>query len=234
MKCSAFAIVLSMTVVIPLVNASAEDSPTVNLSQKNANTQGSVKDTKGAFSRLVQAVLNIGEQTEFPNGFAQAIGLSEPMPVKRCHVKLSDDGKVLEERHVFVVYSNKESAGPVCMYLMKGHVSKHERKQEFFRVSLDGQLEKVVMLQNKRGDNGESLAEGRARFEEDLDDSAVRKTFQTEMNYWLKVWLKNQRKAKVATAKLTESAVRDHAKAAHQAVDQEASGAASASASKVP
>jgi hypothetical protein len=194
MKRSISAILLSMTAVFPLVNASAEDSPSVNQYTKKANLQDSVKDTKSQLTRLIEAVLKTGEQKDFPNGFAQAVGLSEPMPAKRCHMTLIGDGKTGEDRNVFVVYANEEPARPICMYLMKGHASKHELKQEFFRVSLDGQLEKVVTLQNKRDDDGKSLAEGKARFEEDPEDSTIRKTFQREMSYWLKVWLKKQPK----------------------------------------
>jgi hypothetical protein len=194
MKCWVFAIVLSMTALFPLVNASAEDSPTVNQFPEKDALQDSVKDKQSEFSRLVQTVLSTGAQKDFPNGYAQAVGLSEPMPAKRCHMTISGDRKFGDDRHIFVVYSKDETARPICMYLMKGHSTKHELKQEFFRVNLDGQLEKVVILQNKRDDDGKSIAEGRARFEEDMDDSAVRKTFQTEMSFWLKTWLKKQPK----------------------------------------
>jgi hypothetical protein len=185
MKC--LVIALSMMAPFILVNASAEDSPSVNHEAK-------AKGIKNDLPRLIQTVSNTGDQKDFPNGYAQAVGLSEAMPAKRCHVVLSGDDKAWEDRHVFVVYSNDEPTRPYCVYLMRGHASKHVLKQEFFRVSLDGKLEKAIMLQNKRDDDGNSIAEGRSRFEEDQDDPAVQKTFQTELSYWLKTWLKKQPK----------------------------------------
>ena len=201
-----FGIFLSMAAVLPIVNASAEDSPSVNQSSKAPPAPSVKKDEKKDIPRLIQTVLNTGEQKDFPNGYAQAVGLDEPMPAKRCHITLSGDGKVWEDRHVFVVYANEEPTRPVCIYLMRGHASKHELKQEFFRVNLDGELEKAVVLQNKRDDDGKSLVEGRARIEEDLGDLATRKTFQTEMSYWLKTWLKKQPKTPAPSDKADHSA----------------------------
>ena len=219
------------------VKAHAQDLPSANkdIPGSRNGLKDSVKDSKVNLPQLVQTVLDSGVDAGFANGYAQAVGLSEPMPSKKCHVVLrGNNNRDADDRDVDVVYT-ADTAGngqnrPVCLYFRKGHAEKYASNNIFFRVSLDGQLEKAFTLQNKYDDDGKSLAEGRARIEEDIQDPEIQKAFKTEMSYWLKDWLKKQHNAKADTAKLTAPAVKEHAEAAHQAVNQEAADTHGASA----
>ncbi len=94
---------------------------------------------------------------------------------------------------------------PFCLYFRKGHGSAHDLSNRYFRVSLDGRLEKSITLSNKLDDNGNLIREGRARFEEDIERPDIQKAFKTEMTYWLKVWLKKQGGVKTGSEKLPKT-----------------------------
>ena len=192
----------SMAVFLSAVKTSAESLPSAN--QTRPILKDSVNDSKDDMSRLVQVVMTSGEDKDIPNGAAQAIGLSEPMSSKRCHVSIKGSGHLGDDRDIQVVYAvdtpGDEEHHPVCIYLKRGHGAGHDSKSQFFRVSLDGQLEKVVTLQNKLDDDGQPLREGRERFEEDINSPDIQRVFNTEMTYWLKNWLKKQGKLRAKAA----------------------------------
>jgi hypothetical protein len=161
------------------------------------------KDTKRDLSRLIQVILKSGTERDFPNGFAQAVGLDTPMPTKKVHVALSGHGWIGDDRDFHVVYaveplaSGQNSMRPICLYLKRGHGTKHFNDCHYYRVSLDGKLEKSVTLRVNLGEDGMPEKEGKARFEEDIETPEIQKSFKNEMAYWLNDWLMKQ--PKVAT-----------------------------------
>ena len=228
----AFALVLSIAVLHAAVKAQAENSPSFKKEESlNAGSfKDSVNDVKNNFSNLIRKLIDSGEDGNFPDGFAQAIGLSQAMPRAQAHIDISHHGDKEESRECNVTYSSDVNAGKhaICVLLSRTRYTKGEMSSVYYRVNLEGNLEYAVALGAKRGANGNAIPEGRSRIEEDINSPETRMAFKAEKDYWVKDWLKKQRTAKADAAKLTVPVVKEHAEAAHQAVNQEANTPASA------
>lgn len=150
------------------------------------------EDKATDLSRLVQKVMATDGVGDYPNGFAQAVGLDKPMPVKGVIALIGNEARKF---HVIYEVDEAGSPRPFCIHLVRARKSKHDIQERYFRVNLDGQLEKVITLRNKLNEKGKAIPEGRSKFEEDIDSAEIRKLFKTEMNFWLKDWLKKQKKS---------------------------------------
>ena len=228
-------LVLSIAVLPAAVKAQDGNLPSFKKdgTQHESGFKDSVKDVQNDFSKLIQTLIISGNDFTFADGFAQAVGLSQPMPAKVAHTDISRHEDKEDSRECNIVYGPDGNSGrhAVCVLLSRSKYTKGTMSDKYYRVNLDGQLENAVTLNVKRGVDGKGLPEGRSRSEEDIAAPDTQKAFNAEMAYWLKDWLKKQRNAKTASAKLAEPAVREHAEAAHQAVEQEAAAAPAASAS---
>lgn len=187
--------VAALALSMPLVTMSVKSQDPASTS----DLKDSVKSDQSEISKLVATLMASGHDGKFVNGHAQAAGLDRPMPLKGIKVPI---GK--ESRRCQVVYESDEAGGerPYCVYFLRTKKTSSDVEDRFYRVSLDGRLEKVVTLKNKIDDQGTALREGRSRVEEDLASPAVKKAFNAELTFWLKDWLKKQPKldAKKATA----------------------------------
>lgn len=206
---------LSMALVPPAVKAQDQTLPSVKdrpIGQES-NPKDSVKDGQSGISKLVQVVMTSGKDGEYINGFAQAVGLDGPMPAKGI-MTLVGTGARTEARKCNIIYATDEAGShrPMCVYLIKEKKTKHDSQARFFRVDLNGQLEKVITLKNNLDTEGKALREGRSRIEEDIDSPDIKKVFTAEMSFWLKDWLKKQQK--LNAKKTTASAAKTGAVAA--------------------
>ena len=154
------------------------------------------QDKSAEISKLVQVLMASGTDWAYPNGFAQVVGLDKPMPAKVMMSLIGD-----EARKCHVVYESDDEGRnrPHRIYLVRAKETNQDVQERFFRVSLDGQLEKVVTLRNKLDDKGRAIREGRSKVEEDIDSPEIKQLFKTEMTFWLKDWLKKQQKLPPAT-----------------------------------
>lgn len=208
-------VALSMPLVAVAVKAQDKALPSFNQDgdRRKSDLKDSVKGDQGEISRLVQTMMATGGDGKYINGHAQAVGLNGPMPIKGALIRI---GK--EARRCNIVYEPDAAAGnrPVCIYLGKAARAQHTAEERFYRVSLDGQLEKVITLRNKLDDQGKALVEGRSRVEEDMTSPDIKKAFKAEMTFWLKDWLKKQPKldAKKTTASAATPGKTDTANAA--------------------
>ena len=234
MNHSAFVLALSIAALASAVKAQEGNLPSFKKAGARHETgfKDSVKDVRNDFSKLIQILLVSGEDIDFPDGFAQAVGLSQPMPAKHVEIVINHHEDTQDVHTCHVVYVPDGNAGKhaVCVLLSRVKDAKGWRSSTFYRVNLGGQLESAVVLHNKLGSDGNALPEGRSRSEEDKNSPATQRAFKTEMTYWLKDWLKKQHPVKTATAKLTVPEVKEHAAAEHQATDQDAAAAAASGA----
>lgn len=186
---------LSMPLVTPAVKAQDKALPSTN----NESLKDSVKSKEGEISKLVQTLMASGGDWKYVNGHAQAVGLEGPMPVKATAVPVGD-----EARKCQIIYEPDEINGnrPFCVYFLRTKKTKKDIVERFYRVSLDGQLEKVVTLGSKLDGQGKTIRAERSRVEEDMTSPEIQKAFKAEMTFWLKEWLKKQQKldAKKTTA----------------------------------
>ncbi len=199
-------IVLSMPLVSMAVKAQDKALPSFNQdSRRESDLKYSVKSEQGEISKLVKTLMASGHDGSYVNGLAQAVGLDGPM--RRKGAPTVPIGK--EARKCQIVYETDEASGdrPFCVYLLRAKKTPHDVEERFYRVNLDGHLEKVVTLRNKLDDQGNNIREGRSRVEEDMMSPDIKKAFKAEMTFWLKDWLVKQQKldAKKTTASATKS-----------------------------
>ncbi|MEQ1918044.1 MAG: hypothetical protein ABL955_02515 [Elusimicrobiota bacterium] len=186
-------VILSMPLVTFTVKA--QDKASSPFPQDSGLLESALKDSiKGIpneMSKLVQTVMASGGDGQYRNGHAQAAGLDRPMPLKGIAISISEG-----IRRCQIIYEPDETNGnrPVYAYLLRSKKGAHDGVEHYYRLSLDGKMEKAITLKNKIDDQGKVLSEGRSRVVEDIMSPDIKKAFKTEMTFWLKDWLKKQPK----------------------------------------
>ena len=172
---------LSMPLVAVAVKAQ-KPAPSQESNHSESDLPASAQSSQNEISKLIQTLMASGSDGKYVNGYAQAIGLDGPMPVKGTMVPIG-----IGVRRCNIIYEPDGDAGnrPVCLYFVREKKTQHDGEQRSFRVSLDGQLEKVVTLKNKLDDQGKALVEGRSRVEEDMTSPEIQKAFKVEMTFWI-------------------------------------------------
>ncbi|OGR93113.1 MAG: hypothetical protein A2V88_06940 [Elusimicrobia bacterium RBG_16_66_12] len=185
-----------MLALVPVVNTFA--LPQAN-KRHESGAKDSVKSYQREVSKLVKALMATEGNSEYVDGHAQAVGLDRPMPYKGVGLLI---GKDAHRSHVVYEPDADNGNRPVYVYLVITKRTQHDIEERYYRVALDGQLEKVITLRNKLDEQGKVLREGRSRTEEGITSPDIKKTFKAEMTYWLKDWLKKELKkpAKVTAA----------------------------------
>ena len=206
MRRSPLILTLSIAALPILVNGQPQSLSTVNKTDGKSELKDSVKDSAGNFKRLVEVVFRYGAEGGFKKNLAHVVGLPGEMPTKdQENTTRTPNGK--ETRGCFIVYEDKPEAEghrPVCAYILKRIVSGRDSKSQYFRVTLDGRLEKAVLSQGKNDESGKPIAGSGVKFDQDIESAEVRKAFNAEINYWLKDWLKKEQKA-AGTKKAAEA-----------------------------
>jgi hypothetical protein len=184
-----------MSALPGLVNGQAPALTTVN-NDKSAN------DTKAGMAKLVAITLKSGIESNIGGNLAPVIGLEKAMPMKKQEVVTSEDAGGYEKRSCFVIYENVESAAPaagtkraVCAYIVRIKRSGLDNQMRYFRIDLNGKLEKVVLSRSKIDADGNVIRGSGVKVDQDINSAEVRKTFEAEMKFWLKDWLKKEQKA---------------------------------------
>lgn len=194
--------VLSIAAISPAVKAQSPD-PKETISNKS-DLKDSVKGNQNEFSKLIQTLMASGLDIKYSNGFAQAAGLDRPMLAKGTVEVM--DGKGYK---CHVIYENEDGVNrPVCVLFIRAKKTKHEFEDQFFRIDLNGKLERVVTLKSNRDENGIAVKEGRSRTEGDIESPEIKKAFTSDMKFWVKDWLKKQQKLAKKDKAAAESAAK--------------------------
>lgn len=205
MKNVIFAIVLSMTAAIPLVNASAEDLPIGNQSSPKATLKNSVKERASDLSRLIELLLKTGEDDQLTENLSPVIGLTgTPRTKGRDFTLPRPHGK--ERRECSIVFSDESQDAtpgekrPSCLYIQHKIVSGHDGESHYYRLNLEGKLEKASVLQYKYDDDGKPIAGSGVTVDKDITSPAIQKAFKAEYAYWTKEWVKAEKKTQARAA----------------------------------
>lgn len=216
---AAVALALSIAALPNLVNGQPQSLSTVN-TDKSSNQvllKDSVKDAKSDIAKLIAAVLKKGTNENTRSSLSPVIGLPKAMPAMDVEVPISQKASVTETRRCFVVYENVEGTAsekgdkrPVCAYIVRAKRAGLDKETKYFRINLNGNLEKVVLTQGKYDASGKIVRGSGVKFDLDINSPEVKETFEAEMKFWLKDWLrkeqKNAAKKTVGTAKTNASA----------------------------
>lgn len=210
----AFSLALSMSALPNLVNAQAQSLTSVNKNNSSKpDLKDSVREPRKDIAGLISAVMQKGTNANIGSNLAPVIGLPRAMPTMDVEILIRQKDKNVEKRACFVVYepiqgtpTGASGKRPVCAYFVRIKRSRLDTQTQYFRVDLNGNLEKVILSQGKLKESGKVVRGSGVKTDLDADSQEVRKTFEAEMNFWLKDWLKKQQKS--AAKKTADSAVK--------------------------
>ncbi|MCR4294259.1 MAG: hypothetical protein NUW21_01900 [Elusimicrobia bacterium] len=220
-KRCAFVLALSMSALPNLVNAQAQSLTSVNKANSSKpELKDSVKEPRTDIARLISAVLKKGTSVNTGSNLGPVIGLPKAMSAMDVAVDVSKQAGVKESRRCFVVFENIEvpAAGteekrPLCAYVVKTKRFGLEKHVQYFRLGLNGNLEKIVVMKGKYDESGKAVKGSGIVTNLDIASSEARKSFEAEMKFWLKDWLKKEQRnaakktADAATKKPSASAL---------------------------
>lgn len=200
--------VVSMVVFAADVKTQAADLPNVNPAARKTDLKGSAKDNaaKKDLAQIIDFMMKNGNDIRIGENLAPVIGLPRSMPAKSKNIRNKINGKERDALNCAVIYEETDDSSasggkkPVCIYLMKVTESPRFQDAQYFRINLDGRLEKVVTNRAKKDDDGKIIPGSGIALDDDLDSSAVRKTFAAEMRE-VKAWLMAQQNPTAKKAK---------------------------------
>lgn len=207
------AILLASIVVFPAaVKTRAADLPNVSQAARKADLKDSVKDTKNEFKQIVDFMMRNGIDGHYGENLAPAVGLPGARPVKGDNIRSKKFDKKRGGLNCSVVYEESPEATeyggkrPICIFLSTAKLSGQESEGRYYKLSLDGHLERVALVRDKRDENGKGVRGSAVWTDVDVNSPEVKKAFAAEMAD-VRQWLKQQKKviAKKATASTAKS-----------------------------
>ena len=179
------------------VNANAAESASPN---RRANTDGlrdSVSDNKSDISTLVDYLQKHGDEWLIKEHLAPVLGLPGPMPSRMATFSNEDHSTSHGFDHLarvcILVYENTPaSKQPRCIYLEKHLVTGYDDETRYYRISLEGKLEKAIVSRGKRDAMGKPVIGSGVASDQDINSIETRKAFAAEMAAMRK-WLKAQK-----------------------------------------
>lgn len=190
---------LSIAVALIAVNAPAENLSSVN---KDNSHKTSPPKASGApaVSKLVSTVLVTGDDMTVGSNIAPIIGAVPGASGKAQEIEFSAAPKEAR-RSCYVIFEpmpRKARHRPTCVYLVYHTTGEHQRKSHYFRMTLDGHLEKAVLVSGQIDSDGRPVRGSGTKADEDVNSPETLRAFEAERAYWLKDWLKKQEKGAAA------------------------------------
>jgi len=207
---------INLSMVLVAVTVKAQDklpSSPDKAESKGATRSDSIKDGKDDVTRLIQVLMESGDDQKIGPNIAPIVGLSHAMATKAGLIRISADGETKENRQCHVTYEitgDKTSDGkrPAHIFLTRGKRFPGGNESRYFKVALDGRLEKVIATSGKRDENGKPIPDSLKSVDEDINSPEVKEAFNAEMAIWTGDWLKKKQAAvskKSASAKPTKA-----------------------------
>jgi hypothetical protein len=174
------------------VNAWAATTPSFNQVTPN---------DKSAIDQLVIYLLKHGDESPIKEHLAPVLGLPGPTSGKSAIIikeeHPAEHGFDSFARLCILAYENSSDAAqvdkrPLCVFLRKHVVSGFDDDDTFFRINLDGHLEKIIAIHGKRDADGKAVHGSGVPSEQDIESSESKKSFAVEMAA-MKKWLKAQK-----------------------------------------
>lgn len=202
--------VTSIIVLLAAVKARSADLPNVSHQKLKSDLKDSVKDNKNEIAQLVDHLMKHGRNARYGDNIAPTVGLPGARSTKGDNIRSKKFDKnrgglncsiIVEESSEEEIYDGKR---PVCIFLEVGKLTGGNREDRFYKLNLEGQLERVVVVRSKTGEDGKTIRGSGVNSEEDITSPEVKKAFAAEMAD-VRQWLKQQQKivAKKAAAAKT-------------------------------
>lgn len=192
--------VTSIIVLLTAVKARSTDLPNVSHAKLKSDLKDSLKDNKNEIAQLVDHMMKHGQDSRYGDVIAPAVGLPGPSRMKGDNIRSKKFDKKRGGLNCSVIIeespdaTSHEGNRPVCIFLEVPKVSGEDRVMRFYRVNLDGKLERVIVMRSKNGEDGKIIPGSTVNSEEDINSPAVKEAFAAEMAD-VRQWLKQQQKA---------------------------------------
>lgn len=202
-RLSAIALALSIAAMPGLVNGQAQSLTSVNKakSSNKPDIKDSVRNSNSSVAQLIAEVLKKGTIENTGSNLSPVIGLPKAMSAMDVEVDISKRAEVRETRRCFVVYEISESPAEesgnkraICAYVVRTKRSGLDKETKYFKFNLNGKLEKVVLSHGKHDSTGKAVRGSGVKTDLDINSAEVKETFDIEMKFWLKDWLKKEQK----------------------------------------
>lgn len=179
-------------------------SSTVKSEAKNSIAPKKSKATQEAqlkTAQLVEFLQRAGKDDILDDmKTAERLGFSTEMPVRVVEVDTPRSIKGWRHRETAVVYAPSDQSSdspsartPVCVYFYQTKATGHDNKGYWFRLSLQGTLEKALLTIGKNDDAGTPIRGSGVQIEQDIESAEVKKAFDAELSYWTD-WITKQRR----------------------------------------
>lgn len=207
------------------VKTRAADLPNVSPDSRKADLKDSVKDNKNEFKQIVDLLMRNGLDSRFGDNLAPVVGLPGARPIKGDNVRSKKSGKNRGSLNCAIAYEESSEAAeydgkrPIYIFLQTRKVMGQDSESRYYRLDLDGRLEKVTLMRGKNGEDGKAIRGSGINTDEDINSPAVKKAFAAEMAD-VRQWLKQQKK--IIAKKSTASAAKSGAMAAASAAPAQA------------
>lgn len=144
-----------------------------------------------SFSELVLKLLVEGDdRDDFNDRRAELMGFAMGLPSKADGVpsRQTADGISRQCNLVMEKPTGTSITKPICLVLMAGQRFPGERKREayYFRVGLDGKLEKSLLNVGKLDESGNTVPGSGELTELNVDAAHVKAMLRRELDFWLK------------------------------------------------
>jgi len=190
--------VLALSIAALTIPVNAQDQSLLSVNKDESSTKpalkDSVKEAQPGASKLIEAVLKTGVNGNIGKNLAPIIGLPGPMPMKKQYVVISENGTDYEGRACWVINDNTEGNGKRSLwaYVLKAKRSGRDNQVEYFQIDPNGKLERAILSKSRAKADGKGVRGSGVKTDQDINSPEVRKTFETEMQFWLNDWLKKQ------------------------------------------
>ena len=208
-------VILIVSMMLLSMTVKAEEKSLVsqeNQRIRGSNLKESVNDAKTDYSELVEYLQKKGVDDKLDDmTTASKHGFTTEMPVKTVvAIDTPHNIKGWQHHECAVVYENSSTnnstspgnKSPTCIVVYQDNSKGRSSKGYWFRINLDGKLEKAILSTGKNDENGNPIRGSGVQVEQNVASAEVRKVFSAEMTYWTKDWLKKQQKVagKAATS----------------------------------
>lgn len=203
--------ILAVSMVLVSQTVKATEHPSLKTSRdansKDPRFKDSVNDPKGIYSRLVEYLQKKGANDKLDDMItASNLGFTTEMPVKTViAVDTPRNIKGWQHHECAVVFSSDSPSAqyknPTCIVVYATQSKGRECKGYWFRLSLNGKLEKAILTVGKNDESGYPIRGTGVQTDQDIASAEVKKAYAEEMSYWTKDWLKEQEKAAAKNSK---------------------------------
>lgn len=183
--------IISIVVFPHTVKALASDPPSVSSGAPKAGQKSPAEDNE--FNQIVDLMMQNGLDSRYGDNLAPNIGLPGARPVKGRNIRSKKVDANRGSLNCAVAYERMENGDrrPLYIFLQVAKQSGQDAEVRYYRLNLDGQLEKVTLIRSKRDKDGKGVRGSGTATDENLTSPEVKKNFAAEMAD-VRQWLRRQ------------------------------------------